>query len=226
MPVGVVTMSTAALPATVVHATSTAPASETPVVVRPRTYTLVTTYRVVFACLVGPPILTLYVLTAPAGTWAYVVLIHLLAFAVIFLIGLCIRRVKLELTPDRISETGLIGRPVHTARSDISSLLLLSVTDGNSARVEDQLFALDASGNTLLRLRGQFWGREAVRAAIAALDIPCTTIDTPKIMSDLRREHGPLLYWHERHPLWRALLLGTGVLLVAGPVLWFCQGLI
>jgi hypothetical protein len=193
---------------------------------RPLTTRLSNEYGLSAALLLFPPLAALYALTAPTGKWGYVLLVHAIATAVLVTISIVLRRVQVQISPAGLRETGLLGRPVFTPRDAVASVLVLSITDGNSAAVHDQLFVLDDTGRTRLRLRGQLWGSTAVHAVATAYDVPFQRLDDPKTMADVRFDHASKLYWHERHPLLRALMFGTVVFAVLGPMLWFFQQLI
>jgi hypothetical protein len=215
-------MTTARPAALTTGATSASPIT----VIRPLVTRLSNEYGLSAALLVLPPLIALYVLTSPSGTWGYVLLVHALISAVILLLSWGLHHTQVRISPDGLSETGLLGRPVFTPREEVASVLVLSITDGNSSAVHDQVFVLDENGRTRLRLRGQLWGPAAVQTVATAYDVPLQRLEDPKTMTDVRFDHASKLYWHERHPLLRALLLGTAIFCVLGPMLWFFQQLI
>jgi len=190
---------------------------------RPLVTRLSNEYGLSAALLVLPPLIALYVLTAPTGTWGYVLLVHAVISAAILLLSWGLHHTQVQISREGLRETGLLGRPVFTPRNEVASVLVLSITDGNSDSVHDQLFVLDEKGRTRLRLRGQLWGSTSVHTVATAYDVPFQRLDDPKTMADVRFDHASKLYWHERHPLLRALMLGLGILVTLGPMLWFFQ---
>ncbi|THG33019.1 hypothetical protein [Naasia lichenicola] len=197
------------------------PAMDQPAMLRPLVGHLSNRYGLSAALLVAPPIIALYALTIPRGTWPYILVLHATITATILLLSRGVRRAKLRITADGIKETGFFGRPVFTPRTDIASTVVVSVTDGNSPTAYKQLFVLDALERTRIRLRGQFWGEDAIEAVVHAFDVPTLRVSEPTTMADLRGTYGDKLYWHERHPIWRAMLMGVAVTVICGPVFWF-----
>jgi len=193
---------------------------------RPMVGTLSNRYGVVAACVILPPIISLYCLTAASGTWGYIALLHVLLSVMVLALSRALHRARIVIEPSGLTETDLFTRPVHTPRSEMREIRIIPISDGNSSTAYDQLFVLDQHGAARLRIRGQFWGRETVDAVAAAFDLPVTRIDAPRVMRDVRKEGLVPLYWHERHPYLYAILFGVGALAIVGPMLWFVQQII
>ncbi|THG30051.1 hypothetical protein [Naasia lichenicola] len=190
------------------------------VVVRPLISKLLTRYWISALCMGLPPVITLYVFSLAAGEWAYVLLLHVIPTAIGFVLTMSLRRSRVVLSPEGITETDLFTAPVSTPRAEMSSILMVPVTDGNSSTAHNHLFLFDHDGRTRLRMRGAFWGEEALENVVRSFDLPVVRVEKVATMSDLRAEYGSAIYWRERHPYLLGVVIGIGIVVLTGPVLW------
>jgi hypothetical protein len=146
-----------------------------------------------------PPFAALYWLTVPTGGWPVILAIHAVTLAVATLGSLRVRHAVIKIDERGIRERGYLGRLVVTPPSDVASIVVVRVLLGSSVETTTQLFVLDAAGRTRLRMRGQYWSAEALRAVEAALDAPVQRIDSPLTREELLAAFGRNLYWYERH---------------------------
>ena len=203
-----------------------ATASAQTVRVRPLVSRLTSRYWLSAHCLALPPLITLYVFTAGSGRWGYVLLLHVVLIAIGLVLTWCLARAKIDLTPEGIDETDLFTKPAFTRRAEMTSVLLVPVTDGNSTAAHEHLFVIDERGRTRLRMRGQFWGPEALASVVAAYDLPVVRVDGVKTMADLRSEYSQYIFWRERHPYLLAVCVAVGIIVLIGPILWMTQTLL
>jgi len=194
--------------------------------VRPLVSRLTSRYWLSAHCLALPPLITLYVFSAGSGRWGYILLLHLLLLAVGSVLTWCLARAKVDLTPDGIDETDLFTKPAFTRRAEMASILLVPVADGNSTAAYDHLFVIDERGRTRLRMRGQFWGPEALSSVVAAYNVPVIRADGVKTMAELRSEYSPYIFWRERHPYLLAVCVAVAIVVLIGPILWMAQTLL
>ncbi len=195
-------------------------------VIRPLVSTLTKRYAISATCLILPPLAALYALTVPNGTWGYIVLLNVVMLAISIFLRRILARAEVVFTPDGITETDLFGPPMVTRRDEMRSILLIPVTDGNSSVTFDHLFLLDENDRVRLRMRGRFWGKEALRTVVSLYELPVTRIAETRTLSDLRGDFSRYLFWRERHPYLLALFMAVGIVALFGPVLWLIDTLL
>ncbi|THG29901.1 hypothetical protein [Naasia lichenicola] len=195
-------------------------------VIRPLVSTLTRRYAVSATCLIVPPLTALYALTVSNGTWGYIVLLQVVMLAISIFLRRILARAKVVFSPHGFTETDLFGPPMVTRREEMRSILLIPVTDGNSSSSFDHLFLLDADDRVRLRMRGRFWGEEALRTVVSLYELPVTRIAETRTLTDLRGDFSRYLFWRERHPYLLALFMAVGIVALFGPVLWMIETLL
>jgi hypothetical protein len=167
--------------------------------------------RIVSAALVLPVFAAVLWFSLPRGTWPRV----LVAFAVVAIAYVVatslLSRVLISVTHDGIVERGFFARSNRVPLKRIASVLVVTVYRGQSLDTAPQLFVLDSAGELLLRMRGQFWGREGIDDLISALDVPVRRVEEPISRATLRRDFSGIIYWFERWPWLGAICLAGGI---------------
>ncbi|TIH28930.1 hypothetical protein D4765_18165 [Subtercola vilae] len=167
--------------------------------------------RTVAATLTLPVFAAMLWFAIPRGTWPRVVV----AFAVIALVGAVLSyllsRVRIVVDRDGLLENTFFGSQRRISAKRIASVLIVPVYRGQSLDTSSQLFAFDASGEPLLRMREHYWGTEALSFVADAYDVPVTLSDRPLTRGELRRDHADLLFWFERWPWLGSLCIAGGV---------------
>jgi hypothetical protein len=171
------------------------------------------------ALAVVPPFAALYWLIDDSDRLGGVPVANAAVAAVIF-VGISLARLpSVTFTSDGVRERGYFGGVTFTPRDELVSVLVVQVNDGRSLQSQTNLFFLDASGSTRLRVRGQFWSDEAIAAAVDEYELPTERLAEPVARAELRHRYRDKLYLHERHPLvtyaiFALVLLGIGTPLV------------
>ena len=181
--------------------------------VRPFWRRFATTTSITVGLAVVPPFAALYWLTVPKGTWPTVAAIHAVTLLAITAAAIRVRHVVIKIDERGIRERGYFGRLVVTPPEEIDSILIITVLSSSSGDPTAQLFVLDRLGRTRVRMRGQYWSEESLRAVEHALDVPVQRVGTPLTRRELRVLHSRNLFWHERYP---ALTFTAVALLAAG----------
>jgi len=153
--------------------------------------------------------------TAPDGPWMVV-----LTSEVILLLVLCIAVYRYLRTGIWVDAAGIAERGFFLSRgrvplAQIGSLVSANVFRAGGADTVPQLFICDHDGQQLVRLRGQFWSEESMRAIMTILEAPVVEIAHPVSTMELHRDYPGLLYWFERRPI-LAYLLFAGLLALGG----------
>ncbi|MEF2978797.1 hypothetical protein [Subtercola sp. YIM 133946] len=187
---------------TVLHATPFA----TPRTLRP-SRTLFAQSRAVAAALTLPVFAAMLWFAIPRGTWprvlAVIAVITLAYFGAVYLLS----RVRVVIEPDALVENGFFTHNRRIAAKRIASALVVQVYRGQSMETAPQLFVLDAAGELLLRMRGQYWGDESVHAVANAYGVPVRVSAEALTRAQLRADHPELVYWFERWPWVRTFCL-------------------
>ncbi|MGO4692582.1 hypothetical protein [Glaciibacter sp. 2TAF33] len=149
--------------------------------------------------LVTPLFGALYWLTIPDGVWP-VVLTAQVVVTIIFASGL-VAALRAVIWVDRaaVTERGFFGRVSTFARNDIGGIVILELYRSGALDTQSQLFLTDPNGCLLLRMRGQFWSREAMETVADVLGVPVERVPEPMTLLELRRERPELPFWFERH---------------------------
>jgi hypothetical protein len=151
--------------------------------------------------LMTPVFAVLYWLAIPAHVWPLVLAGHVVALVLCVAVALIYRRVSIVVGPDSIVETGPFGRPRRVDFERIRSALLVEVYRESTLETQANLFLRDADGRLVLRMRGQFWPRQAMEEVLAAVDIAPSASEHAVTLAELRRTSPELLYWFERNRL-------------------------
>ena len=168
---------------------------------------LVVQSRTVAAAIAVPVFAAMIWFGIPRGTLARV-LVMIAVISALYLVAIyLLSRVRIVIEPDGITENGFFLHNRRIAVKRIESILLVEVYRGQSLETATQVFVLDASGELLLRMRGQFWSPEAVDALTTAYGVAVRTADDPLTRGQLRSDHPELVYWFERWPWVRVLCL-------------------
>ena len=176
-------------------------------------------WRVVAAALVLPVFAAVLWFSIPFGTWPRVLAAIAIITAVYAIGQHLFGRVHIVVDHDGLVENGLFARRNRVPSKRIASALLVRVYRGQSLESTTQLFLLDARGELLLRMRGQYWNPDHLSAVANAYGTPIRTIDEPLTVKELRADFGDYLSWFERWP-WIAacgvvtLIAGLSLLLI------------
>jgi hypothetical protein len=162
-----------------------------------------------------PVFIVLYYLAAPIGLWPAVVIAQVV-IAVVYLYALIsYLRLGIWVSELGITERGFFGVSRHFDRASIESIVIMMTFHGGWVDTNPQLFIVDQDGRQVIRMRGQFWTRDAMMEVASTLDVPLTEIDHPVTASELRARYPELLYWFERRPVFAAVLIGVAIALSA-----------
>jgi hypothetical protein len=148
--------------------------------------------------LTTPVFAVLYWLAIPAGIWAVVLALHLVAVGLTVWGTLQYFRTTIRLTSGGVTERGFLGRERHVPGMSVNSILLFEVYRGSSLETTPQQFVVDREGELLLRMRGQFWSAVSMRAVAEHLGAPVQRHSDPTTLGELRKSMPGLLYWFER----------------------------
>jgi hypothetical protein len=159
----------------------------------------------------------LYFLTIPDGPWRIVVLLQALVLVTFIAAYFSYRHLGFWVGPSGIAERGFFGLSKYVPREEIGSIVLVTSYFTADAEAHAQLFICDPGGAQLLRMRGQFWAMERMRAVSETLDLPLTELNQHVTRAELLEDHPGLLYWFERHPVVIAIV-ALAVVLAAGLV--------
>ena len=160
-----------------------------------------------------PVFAALYLLTVPEGPWGVVVVTQLVASVLFGLACASYFAVGIWVDKRGIVERGLLGRVITMRAADIGSIVLVHTYDAGSAETVPQLFVCDHDGAQVIRLRGQFWSLDDMRAVGEELDVAITELGETVTALELLEQYPGLLYWFERRPVLAAAVFSTCVLL-------------
>ena len=158
-------------------------------------------------------------LTIPDGPWVIVVVYEATALLLLALAVYRYLRLGIWVDVAGIAERGFFLSRRRIPVADIGSLVSATTFQVGGVDAVPQLFVCDHSGRQLVRMRGQFWSREAMGAVITTLGAPVIEIEHPISTADLHREYPGLLYWFEKRPM-LATLLFAGTLVLGGLLLY------
>lgn len=194
---------------------TTAPTAPPLVRIRPRAGLLGT--AAVTSLLVTSPLFgVLYWLGVPAGTWAEVLVAHVVALACCVLIGARQLTVFTEVVDGRLRGNGIFSPIVDVDVDRIASVDLVETYVGVRPAPVPQLLVRGADGARLFRLRGNFWHDGDLERIAAALPVPLTRAGEPIELPEFFRRYPGSAYWFEnRPPLTAAALLAGAILLAA-----------
>jgi len=166
-----------------------------------------------------PVFIALYLLTVPDGPWEVVAITQVLA-SLVFTVACCAYfAVGIWVDKRGIVERGFFGGLMTMPAADIGSVVLVQTYHGGSADTVPQLFVCGHDGAQVIRLRGQFWSIDDMRAVGEILDVPITELSESVTPRELLEQYPGLLYWFERRPILAAALFSACVL-IGGSVLY------
>lgn len=148
----------------------------------------------------APTFAVLYWLTIPSGQWMPVLLSQLGVTLVCGFGLVASYRAFVRVDGAGISERGFFGRHTTFPSASIGSVVLLELYLSGALDTLPQLFVTGHDGRLLLRMRGQFWSRDAMNTVADELGVPIVRVPEPLTLADLNRLRPELLYWFERRP--------------------------
>lgn len=166
-----------------------------------------------------PVFVVLYVLSVPSGPWRAVLATQVLATVVVVFASVAYFRVGIWVDRTGITEIGFFGRTQRLETSEIGSVFVAEVFEASGTETLPQLFVRDKEGRQVIRMRGQFWSREAMETVLATLDVPKLAQENTVSTREIRDEYPGLLYWFERRPVIAALVF-TGITAVVGGAIY------
>ena len=185
---------------------------------RPHTYLLRRGVATALAFFV-PAFGVLYFLTVPSGPWVAVLVTQIL---VAVALGYCVfayARLGIWVEPTSITERGFAGLKKTLSANTIGSLVIVNTFRGGWTETVPQLFVCDPAGKQVMRMRGQFWSRDAMATVASILSVKVTELSDPVSTAELHASYPGLLYWFERRPTLAACLFAGA--LVVGAVLLY-----
>jgi len=155
----------------------------------------------ILACLVFmiPVFIVLFAMTVPDGPWELVLIAQILISVAILISSWRFFKLAIWVSDDTITERGFFRLHREFSRSEVGSVLFVNTYNGRE--IHPQLFVRDHSGALLIRMRGQFWSRDAMDQLVEALDVPAQLIEDPMTVAELRETTPQGLYWFERLPV-------------------------
>jgi len=153
------------------------------------------------------------------GSWPLAIIGEALALAVILLGAILAATTYIQITTDHIIERGFWGLMSKHRLSDVDSVVLARVYDGDAASEVQQLIVRDASGRRLLRMRGTFWYPPQVDAVVDAIGHPVSEPAEAMTLSEFFDRYPGAAYWFERRRLIFGLSVAGGLVALTGLVL-------
>jgi len=139
-------------------------------------------------------------------------------------VALFLRNTRITIEPGLVSHTNMLGFTTRVAVGSVSSAVLVNQfavlvnLTTRSRRSDSQVFLLDSSGATLLRVRDGLWGADAipaVRAAMASVpEVEHETMDAGTMSAAHPRSVG----FFETNPLVVGVLAGIAIVAVVAAV--------
>ena len=195
----------------------TAPLSDPRLSLRPETKLFGS--AAVIATWTGFPLtVALYVIAIPAHAGGALLAFQILAMTTVAAAINRLRVAALTISDDGIRERGYVGRWHLSPTSKMHSVLIVDVLDPHSDLATRQLFVLNKSGKTLVRLRGGIWSNRSMQQVVRALDLPVRVLDEPLSIMELRRDHGAKLYWFERRPVLATFVCSIAAVALVSPL--------
>lgn len=140
----------------------------------------------------------LFFLGLRTGAWPLAV-VGMSLTLVLCWVGLArFRATFIAVTPSAIVERGYWGTQSTALRSEVASIVLVSVESRGVPEPVYQLIVRDSNGARLLRMRGAYWTVEAMRSVIAALDVTPTLPAEVMTREEFFSTHPGAAYWYER----------------------------
>lgn len=150
---------------------------------------------------------------------APVLAVHAVILAIA--LGVLLRQltVRAEVTDTELIGNGIFSPMIRVALDDIEEVVLVDTHIGQSPEVVTQLIARNLDGQTIYRMRGNFWHAHDLEALIAALPVPVTRVSGPLSMTEFFAEYPGSVYWFENRPGLKAVTVAVGLIALAGAVL-------
>jgi hypothetical protein len=175
------------------------------------------------AAFLVPSTVVLYVLTVPNGPWIFVFATELTILIGLLFAWIGFRRAGIWVGPTGIAERGFFGAERYVPVTEIGSIVFVDKFEARQSDPIPQLFVCDSKGRQLIRMRGQFWSRRALKLVSETLPVPVTEVSDPVTAAELLDEYPGLLYWFERHPALAASIF-TATVIVGGVLLYLILG--
>lgn len=154
--------------------------------------------------LFAPVFAVLYWIMIPAGTWFWVASAQLVTTLACLAALLGAYRAYVRVDATGLSVRGILGH-IHTvSASEVDSVILVDLYRSAALDTQPQLFVVGQSGELLMRMRGQFWTKEAMDTVADEFGAPVVRVAEPLTLHDLNRWKPGLLYWFERRRVTRA----------------------
>lgn len=164
----------------------------------------------------APVFVVAHLLAAPAGNGQAVFLLQLVVTCGLVVAAIGYFRAAIWVSPAALSERGYFGLRHTYPRAQIACIVRAE-TFGSGSDPVAQLFACDADGRVLVRMRGQYWSTESMDLVVAVLAAPVTVVPDVLTTEELAHSHPHLPYWFERSRVLLALSIAAAI--VAGAVL-------
>jgi hypothetical protein len=170
----------------------------------------------ILACLVFmiPVFIVLFAMTVPDGPWELVLIAQVLISVAILISSWRFFKLAIWVSGDTIAERGFFRLHREFRTSEVGSLLFVNTYNGRE--IHPQLFVRDHSGALLIRMRGQFWSRDAMDQLVEALDVPVQLIEDPTTIAELRDTIPKGLYWFERLPVAAGFAFAAALACIGG----------
>jgi hypothetical protein len=175
------------------------------------------------AAFLVPSTVILYVLTVPNGPWIFVSSTELVILIGLFFAWIGFRRAGVWVGPKGIAERGFFGAERYVPVEEVASIVFVDKFEARQSDPIPQLFVCDSKGRQLIRMRGQFWPRKALKLVSETLPVPVTEVSDPVTAAELLEEYPGLLYWFERHPVVAASTF-TAAVIVGGVLVYLILG--
>jgi hypothetical protein len=153
------------------------------------------------------------------GTWTIAVVGLVFCLLLGLIAYLLYRATYIGITDTAIDERGFWGARSSILRSEIASVVLANTYGLGSTEVVAQLVVRDAGGSRILRMRGSFWSVEAMRSAIAVIDVSPVVPPEPLSAKEFFARFPGSAYWFERRPI-LAIVGLIGMLLVGAGIIF------
>jgi hypothetical protein len=153
----------------------------------------------------APLFAVLYWLTIPGGVWLPVAVGQAFALVLYGIAAIAFARTVIWVDHTGVSERGFFGRVAHVPVRTIGSIVMLELYQSDALDTHPQLFVTGSDGRLLLRMRGQFYSRQAMETVVHQLGTPVETVPEPLTLLELNRLRPELLYWFERRPVNRGV---------------------
>ncbi|SDN40321.1 hypothetical protein SAMN05216368_105155 [Cryobacterium flavum] len=146
-----------------------------------------------------PLLIVLYWLAIPRDTWMFVAAVQLglTVLGAVAVFGA--RNMCVTVTGARLESRDLLGRLTTIGTADIATVVLVDLYQNGTVDTLPHLYLLDAAGDVLLRLRGQFWPRSGFENMIDTLGVTVVRPPDPLTAAELGRLRPQLVHRCTRH---------------------------